>query len=371
MILENIKDTNLFIDILNMLLLFIVIFYISITNQVKKKYFIILSIYLLLPFLFYWLWHWTFLPDQSKYASLVYSYRNFNYDKSPFFLLSSRVDFSSLLLALFPIPFVTTIVSVALINKGILCAIVLYFLSKKKYYFLVCLLLFLPSMIVFSSVALRETLVIVLGILFFYFFIEKKNYKKSLIIGIFLVLTKPHLGIVCLGVAFIYFIFFITLDSKKINKIFFTASLVIFSLILITLSKDKLIFFRNNFILEEFGYQYFKDSNLSFSITLLLLSFIKFFFSPLSTGSINLINVVIFTENLFVIYVAILFLKLIYKENKNKVIFWIIIWSTLFIIFGFVIVNAGTIWRYKSVMQIIILFAIYFSLEKKNKIKLL
>jgi hypothetical protein len=158
-------------DIFNCFLLLLSIFYFSVKHQLNKKYFIALSISLLLPFVFYWLWHWSFLPDQSKYADLVYNFRNLNYDLSIASLFASRTNVASLLLAFFPIPFVTTIISVSLINKGILCFLILYFLKQKNYYFLVTLLLFLPSMIVISSVALREMLVVASGIIFFFFFL--------------------------------------------------------------------------------------------------------------------------------------------------------------------------------------------------------
>jgi hypothetical protein len=373
MVLDNIEPIQFIPDILNTFFLLFIVIFICNKLQVKKKYFIILSISLFLPFLFYFFLHWSVLPDQSKYSDLVYNLRNFSYEQEISSLLS-KVHFSSVLLSFFPIPFVSTIISVALISKGILCGIILYFLNKKKYYFLINLLLFLPSMILISSVALRDMLIIALGIFFFYFSIEKKNYLKSFLFGILLLLTKPHFAVICLSISIAYFIFFEKLSFNKINKISFSALILIIILFftLIFFFKNNLINIRNGFYLEEFSYNLIGQINEQLTISAALSSFVNFLFSPLSTKQFNLINIIIFIENLFVIYLASLLLRLIYKENQFKAILWFLIWLHSFAITGFVIFNAGSIWRYKLAMQIIFLCAMYFSLKnKKIRINLL
>jgi len=179
MFLSNLHFLHFIPDIINLIFFLFFLIYFCARYHIKKNIIIILSIFLLTPFLFYFLFPWGLFPDQSKYADIIYDLRNLNYDKSISFLLSNKVDFSSLIYAFFPVPFVTTIISVSLINKGILYAVILYLFNKKKY-FLVNLLLFLPSIIFYSSVALREMLVIGLGITFFYIFLEKKKLLSIL-----------------------------------------------------------------------------------------------------------------------------------------------------------------------------------------------
>ena len=368
MLLDNISFFEFLPDIFNCFFLFVLIVYFSVKYKIDKKYFIILSISLLLPFVFYWLWHWSFLPDQSKYSNLVYNFRGLQYDQSISSLFGSRVAFSSLLLTLFPIPFVTTIVSISLINKGILLVVIFYFLKQKKYYFLISLFLFLPSMIVISSVALREMLVLALAIFYLYFYLEKKDYPRSVFFGILFLLTKPHLGIMFVTTTIGYYIYFEKYDFSKTNKILFIFSLLMPLLIAIYFFQEQLIFFRDGYHAEEFGYQLLNKDNSDISLSLIVSSFLNFLFSPISTNVINLMNIVIFLENLLIIFVTTLLLKLIYQENKNKAIFWIFIWIAMFGIFGFVLTNAGTIWRYKFLIQLIFLCAIYFDWKsiKKN-----
>lgn len=354
-------------DIFNFFFLFLFVFYFSIKYQIGKKYIIIFFIFLLLPFFFYWLWNWTYLPDQSKYSDLVYNFRNFQYNDTISSILGNRVVFSSLLLALFPIPFVTTIVSISLINKGILLVTIFYFVKQNKYYFLIYLLIFLPSMIVISSIALRDMLVLVIAIFFFYFFLDKKNYLKSVFFGILFLLVKPHLATIFVTTAISYYIFFEKFNSSKTNKFLFILCFLIPLLILIYFTQEILISIKHGFFAEEFGFQLLEKNDFEMSISLIVSSFINFLFSPISTNVLNFMNILIFLENIFITIVTIVILKFIYQENKNKAIFWILVWISTFLIFGFILENAGTIWRYKFLIQFILLCAIYFCYKSQKK----
>jgi hypothetical protein len=103
------------------------------------------------------------------------------------------------------------------------------------------------------------------------------------------------------------------------------------------------------------------------TIPTILISAIIFLFSPLSTSEPNLLNSLIFIENLFLIYVKIALLKLIYRENQSKAVFWILVWIIIFTMSGFIVFNAGTIWRYKFVVQMFLVYAMYFSLNNKKR----
>jgi len=370
MFLNNLLFHHFIPDIINSIFLLIILIYISIKYQIKKFFLINLSVFLFTPFLFYFLFPWWLFPDQSKYANLVHDFRNLSYDYSSFKNLTSKVDFTSLILAFFPVPFITTIISVSLINKGILYATIFYFFYKKKY-FLINLLLFLPSIIFFSSVALKEILVIVLAIAFFYIFIEKKNYFKAFFFAGLLMLVKPSFGFACLFIAVGYYIFFIKLNLNLINKISLTffIVLIVFPLTAFFFWQDLLIVFRQGFFSEEYGYQLLLREE-DITILTILKTFIQFLFSPLSQNDIYLWTIIIFIENLFLIYVVIILLKKIYKENQCKAIFWIITIMFLFIIYGFILFNAGTIWRYKFVIQIAMISAMYFSLKNQKQINL-
>jgi hypothetical protein len=383
MFLSNLNFLHFIPDIINSLLILSCLLYFCAKYNIKKNSIIILSFLLFTPFLFYFLFPYDYFPDQSKYADIIYNTRNlsffkfisfsylnftsFSYDKFINFLLDSRVEFSSFIYAFFPLPFVSTIISVGLINKGILYSVILYFYNKKKY-FLINLLLFLPSMILFSSVALREVLVISVGIIFSYIFFEKKKYSISLLFFVVLLMIKPHFTILYLIVCISYYIFFIKLNLKLINQTSFNW-LLLLVILLMTSSlffQEILIKFRNGFFLEEFGYALIRR-NETITLFTTLNSLIQFSLSPFLSKEFSFLMIVIFIENLFLLYVIIILLNKIYKENQCKAIFWTLALLFLFTIFGFVIFNAGTVWRYKLVIQIIIISSMYFSLNRKNR----
>ena len=143
-------------------------------------------------------------------------------------------------------------------------------------------------------------------------------------------------------------------------------TLIIFSFTVLFFLQNELINYRMGFLVEDFAYQLLvRDETITISI--ILNSFIQFLFSPLFTKELNLWNMIIFIENLFLLYVAIILLKKIYKENQCKVIFWVLVWLFSFTIFGFTIFNEGTIWRYRFVIEIVLISAMYFSLNNKNR----
>jgi hypothetical protein len=223
-------------------------------------------------------------------------------------------------------------------------------------------------MIIISSVALRDMLVITLGILFFYFFLEKKNYFVSIFWVTLLLLIKPYLGILCIFISITYFTLLVKFNLNEINKISLCAFIVMLKFLFITIffSQDIFIHYRDGFFSEEFNYNLLEREE-SITISTILISFINFLFSPLSTNEPNLLNNLIFIENLFLIYVKIVLLKIIYKENKCKAIFWILLWIIIFAITGFITFNGGTIWRYKFVVEVCFVCAMYFSLNNKKR----
>jgi len=321
-----------------------------------------------MPFIFYYMWHWSFLPDQSKYAYRVFQFRNFSNNEG-FLNLFFKTNISSLLLAFFPIPFVTTIVSIAIINKGILLMTVFYFINKKQNFFIVPLLIFLPSMNVISSVALRDMITISIGILFVFFFIEEKNYLKTFILGVLFFLTKKELAIICLSTLATYLIIFKKFKLNKIN----IKSLTVLCLILVCFFnlfnyfENMIKHYRDGFFIEQVEYQYSIYANINLDFLSILKSIFIFWLSPLSTEELNLKNAILFLENIFIFYLLFLLLVRINKENQAKALFWFLVWVMISTIYGTIFINAGTIWRYKLVMQIIFLCMVYFSIKNKKK----
>ena len=153
-------------------------------------------------------------------------------------------------MALFPVPFVTTIISISIINKGFLLISIFLFLKNKIIpNALIFLLLLSPSYLVISSVALRDLLVVLSGIFFAYYFFAKKIFKTIFFLILFFLL-KPHLAVYFMFVLLVYYWFFY-FNIKLINKIIIS----IFFIIL-------LFFFMNEFwyIVQKIRYGFIQEN---------------------------------------------------------------------------------------------------------------
>lgn len=371
--LYNIGFFELIPDIINCFFFgFLFLFFFK-KYKINSIFLFISIISLAFPFLIYFLWDWSYLPDQSKYAHSVYNIRNFNYEEIAAAHLFDRVFFASVLMALFPIPFVNTIISVSIINKSLLLLSIFIFLKNKMVpNALIFLLLLSPSYIVISSLALRDLLVILSSIMFAYYFFKNKKILKTFFFLILIFFLKPHLAIYIIIISLAYYWFF-NFNIKLINKFIISLFLSIFLFYVIL--KLWYIFenIRFGFISETLNYtlniKSFNDEPKT--IFLFLFSFIEFVLLPISKNIFTLKNFIIFFENFIFIFYYFFYLIRIYKNNKFKAVFWIIILLFTSTLAGYLVHNEGTLWRYKIILQTLLLFLIYFDLNntlKKNNL---
>jgi len=367
--LTNIHLIEYIPDLLNFLVLAFVFNYFIEKFNIKKNILYYLII-LLIPafFLNNFLFAWTTFADQSKYSYFTYYFRSFdisNLQNSS--LITSYI--ASFFLSLVPIPFITTINSIALLNRGIISALIIFFIKKKACpNFLIYTLLFMPSIILYSSLALREILVLSTSLVFFYFFFEKK-YNFAIFFFLILTAIKPSIAS-CYGFASIlYYIFFIS-NIKNIYKLFFFLCL---SIIILIFSKKIILLiykYKFGFNSENYGYQeidIFNYELIKFNLSLVFNIFydglISFFLSP-----INKINKIfgffLFHETILQYIIVIFSVKYVLKINKLKAIFWIFFLLIFSSILGFIIVNDGTLSRYKFQFIITLLFVMFFSIKK-------
>ena len=365
--LYNISYFELIPDIINFFFLSLFFFFFFKKYKIKLIFFLIAISSLTLPFILYWFWDWSYLPDQSKYANSVYNLRNFNFVEIEISYLTNRVSIASLLMALFPVPFVTTIISISIINKGFLLISIFLFLKNKIIpNALIFLLLLSPSYLVISSVALRDLLVVLSGIFFAYYFFAKKIFKTIFFLILFFLL-KPHLAVYFMFVLLVYYWFFY-FNIKLINKIIIS----IFFIILLFFFMNEFWYIvqkiRYGFIQENFNYTYINKNIIeTTTIILFLKSFIKFLFLPIEDNIFTIINLIIFLENYIYLFFLIFYLTKVYKDKILKAMYWIVILLFSFTIAGYLIENPGTLWRYKIVLQSVLLFSIYFSLNNNFK----
>ena len=94
-------------------------------------------------------------------------------------------------------------------------------------------------------------------------------------------------------------------------------------------------------------------------------SFFQFLISPfLGVNGFNMLFVLI--DTLILYFLSLIVFALNFNRNNKKSVFWIFILVSLIALHGLIVVNDGTIHRYKIVIVIPILFSYLYSLKKND-----
>tara|TARA_B100000315_G_scaffold52423_1_gene46803 strand:- start:637 stop:1566 length:930 start_codon:yes stop_codon:yes gene_type:complete len=287
---------------------------------------------------------------------------------------------AGLFFAFFPIPFINSVQSVAMINFS-LYMIIFLFLKKKNitsngvdYFFLLY-----PSLLLYSSVALREVLILLFVFMSFYTLIIREKTFQGLIIGLPLVVLKLQNYLIILLATVVYKFFSKTRLDRKISVLVVSGLIfLVFKDLQIArftfgeyFTLEKLEFYRYSLFAEEYGYDWGYVATLDYQpikdwFSLLLLSvksFVYMLFKPFPWESHNILQLVQSIENL-IIFGLIVFLnskKLYGQPVREKVFFLNIFLVISMTIYGLVVFNVGSAARYRfSFLSIYFVFFLYF-----------
>ena len=76
-----------------------------------------------------------------------------------------------------------------------------------------------------------------------------------------------------------------------------------------------------------------------------------------------------FFENIFMYTMLIVISRKLYERNKNKFVFWIFSFFYSMSLYSLLVYSDGTIARYKYVILIFFIFAIYIESKNKDHVK--
>ncbi len=315
-----------------------------------------------------------YMSDQLTYFNNAKSFR-----VSPVFSMVPTRN-AGLFFAFFPIPFINSVQSVAMINFS-LYMIIFLFLKKKNitsngvdYFFLLY-----PSLLLYSSVALREVLILLFVFMSFYTLIIREKTFQGLIIGLPLVVLKLQNYLIILLATVVYKFFSKTRLDRKISVLVVSGLIfLVFKDLQIArftfgeyFTLEKLEFYRYSLFAEEYGYDWGYVATLDYQpikdwFSLLLLSvksFVYMLFKPFPWESHNILQLVQSIENL-IIFGLIVFLnskKLYGQPVREKVFFLNIFLVISMTIYGLVVFNVGSAARYRfSFLSIYFVFFLYF-----------
>jgi len=365
---------NFFFDFTDYLFVILILSIFFSKKIIDNKMFIWISLCSLGPFFINHIFmEWWFMPDQTKYIRGAQKVRELNLE------IFNRIDevgkftiiFPSIIFGLFPIPFIETINSIGFINKCLLGITTIYLFHKKVINKIAFFFINIwPSIFLYSSISLKDNLSLIFSILFMYF-LHKGNYLLSLILIILIFPIKIINAFLYIFIFLTYFIFF---GEDKVRK--FNLFLLIILILFIAINLDYFLF-----MLNKYRIGFFEEANNSLKLynyilfdisffKILIFDIFKFLLSPLSNIN-SLASLLQFLENILMYSLLIKFFKRLYKRNKIKFIFWITSFFYSISLYSLLIYSDGTIARYKYVILIFFIFAIYIeSKEYVKKIKL-
>ena len=262
--------------------------------------------------------------------------------------------------ALFPLPFISSIYSLIMINFLIYLLMFVYMRKRNlnsnyvDFFFLLY-----PSLMLYSSLALRDILILLFMFLVLYHILIDSKYLLAFLYGIPLFLLKYQNALIIILTVPVYLI----LRNKTKNRFFL---LILFSSVgfyfldyipFINLILDKVEYFRFNMFAENHGYNWdimelYNYTELKRGLGLLIqVIFSSFYFlaTPFPWEVSNAFQVIQCLENIFLIGL-IIFVHIRRKfipSIKKRVIF---LNSFIFIsasIYGLVVFNYGAIARYR------------------------
>lgn len=364
------------LDIVNIIYVLTIFLVLQRYYRIKTFYFFILVLHFFSIFLFNgFLFEASYMPDQFGYLSMTQNIRNLDFNNETNFLSGNAVLISSIFFAAFPLPFISSFYSIAMINF-LLYLFIFIFMWKKQFLEskqLLYFYLFYPSLLLYSSVALRDMLIFCIMFFGTYFLLVNKSKILGFISLFILLLIKFQNLLIYMLTLFIG-----SLLKRKKSSI--DIMIIFMMFILVIVFEDYFSLERINFYRSAFYHENIQKTNELFIVLnsyyeLLFYSFpsaLKFMFRPLPWEETSFLQLVQFIENCSI---AILIGNIFYKNIKyNLLLFYEI--KTLnimliiaLVIYGLVIYNSGTAVRYKfPFIAVYIIFSYYFIHQFKKHI---
>lgn len=368
------------LDLINFLfvLIVLVVLYKYCRIRIKQIYFLLLLLHIFPIFLLNgFLIDPNYMPDQLKYLQVAQSIRIGHFFSPENFEYGMPVYYTGLFFGLFPIPFINSIYSIAMINY-LLYIFVFAFMCKKKFFNIkpiVYFYLLYPSMMLYSSLSLRDMLIFVLMFFSVYYLIVRNNKIFWLVLLVPLKFLKFQ-NLLIVVISFLGSMIF-KRSSLKISVVTLLLFGIVYFVFQDYFSIEMLDHYRYKFYKENLdnieGSPYVPINSLSDIMRYLLPDTFYFMLRPLPWKEFGVFQLMQFIENIVII---ILISHIVIKNTKLHL--WrfqeikflnLMLWIS-FIVYGLVIFNSGTAVRYKfPFIAVYIIFSYYFIYQDKINFK--
>jgi len=354
----------MFYDFANLLAIFIVILIPLRIRLIPAWLAFFLVIFACIPFFLNGiLFSASLFSDQFRYLDSVQSIRSFDFNSYD----SARVEISSRMLALIPLPYAETIQSLGFFNRLLVTVLTIWlYVSKNIRGWPLLFILFYPSLLLYSSIGLRDTLVLLFMTISVILFLEKRRLLA-------LLFSLPLLYIKFQNFFLLIIFYFIHLSFSK-GTFFHRSRYLLLPMTLAVLTPfimtiiQILDLYRRYFFIDDGGDPnlYVPIKNFAEFVIIALQSAPYFLIKPLPWEADSLIQFVQSLENIFLCaFLAYIFIK-IFKFDREIALKWFIFLIAAFSIYGLTVFNFGTAARYKFPFVVIIIVGASYELYLKH-----
>ena len=353
-----------FYDIANLLVILIVTFLSFRLKLIPLWLLFILSIFAFVPFILNdVIFPASYMPDQFKYFTNVTQIRHLDFET----IYNTKLQISSWMLALIPLPYVETINSLGFFSRLMATILIIWLYSSKNIRgWPLLFILFYPSFLLYSSLALRDMLVFTFMMVSVIFFIENKRILA-------LIVASPLLYVKFQNFFLLILFFIVHLYFAK-GSLFYRYRFIFFGLVLailipyLTLIIELLNFYRAALFAEDGGdmNKYIPVDSFSEFLLLGLQAAPYFLMKPWPWESSNLMQLIQSVENIFLLLFLVFIFSKAYKLDKNISIKWLVYLIFAMGVYGMVVYNFGTAVRYKFPFILIVIIGISYELYFKH-----
>ena len=351
---------------------------------INSNLFYLALLMMLTPFLINdFLFSWTRLPDQSKYALYTRDVRSNIFDPIFFGFLEthSKVKVSSFIFGHTPLLSLESYKSIGFLNRFYYVVLFLFIVKKNYLPFNIKLLaIFSPSLIIYSSVSLRDSLILVIMVLITYL-VLKRSYILTILFGLIMYFIKPQ-NLFLIFCMIILIKAFVGRDSY--HKAFF--KYLIFAMVILCILNVDLIMETFNSIrvglyIEQYGYYKSVTATAAYQPLVFNYEFLKelvkanlnFLTSPIKNPS-SIFHIILIAEAIIIYCVSV---SIFYKDFKiiklrSIINIWIMVILISISLYSLLIFNDGQITRYRFVLLYWVIFGyeihknIYLKEEEKK-----
>ena len=366
-------------NLYNYLIILISLLFFLKKKKINVNIFKILALCSLTPFILNnVIFDWHQFPDQSKFLNQSRELRNsflIFYDQ----YVHLKINYFYASIFFFNLE---TFSSIGFINRFCFNLLIIFFIKKKSVNEIsLLLLLFYPAIIFQSSISLKDICTFMLNIIYLYFLIKKKiKYRFfSLFIILFLLFNiGKEIFFLTIFLTLIYSLYKNKLKYSLIVLflliIFYILNFYIFNFDFINIINEK----RAGYFVENFGLysdnfsptiykSYYDLNNLNFILIIQLLKqSLYFIFSPLLLTKLNLFNLILFIDQIFILLALFACYIKLRNYNKKIFLFWIFIILINSFIYSLFIFNEGTMFRYRFAFLVCAIFAMNLELINRK-----